>query len=245
MIINNPTTAQIPQLKNLWQQAFGDTDAFIDGFFNNAFFPDRCRCITLDDRVVAALYWFDCQNLAYLYAVATEKAHRGKGLCRKLMEDTRKHLTEKGYAGAVLVPAEEGLWQYYGSMGYRPFGHLRSFTAQAGAPILLKEIDAAAYCKSRKASLPDNALQEENAIGYYGTWGKFYQGNDCLFAAAADGDTLYVQEFLGNAEKAPGIVAALGCREGIFRAVGGREHCGMYLLFENCAPPAYLGFPLD
>ena len=246
MNINAPTPAQIPQLKALWQQAFGDTDEFIDGFFRTGFSPERCRCITLEGQIVAALYWFDTEeNFAYLYAVATEESHRGKGLCRNLMESTHKHLTEMGYAGAVLVPAEPGLWGYYGKLGYTPFGSSCTFSADSGNATVLEEISLPQYAKLRQTYLPANALTESAAMAYYSTWGKFYRNQDCLFAAAVHNDTLYIQEYFGNPDAAPGIVAALGCTQGNFRTPGGDDPCGMYLLLKAATPPAYLGFPLD
>ena len=60
MTIDRPTQMQIPQLRRLWQAAFGDTDAFLDIFFHRAYDARRSRCVTRDGRVVAALYWFDC-----------------------------------------------------------------------------------------------------------------------------------------------------------------------------------------
>ncbi len=249
MNINAPTTQLYPGLKSLWQQAFGDPMPFIDGFFETGFSPDRCRCLTEGGQVAAALYWFDAEfcgeKFAYIYAVATEKTHRGQGLCRQLMENTHAHLQRNGYSGAVLVPAEDGLWDYYNTMGYRKFGGVRKFTANAGgqsAP--LEEITATQYSQSREAYLTA-PLNEANAIAFYGTWGKFYRGPDFLLAAARDERLLYVQEFLGNPEKAPAAVAALGCDRGQFRTVGNSEPCGMYLLFKNISAPAYLGFPLD
>ena len=96
MIINQPQSSHIPALRQLWKQAFGDPDAFLDGFFETGFSPDRCRCIMLDQQILAALYWFDCtwngKKIAYLYAVATDLQYRGNGLCRALMENTHLHL---------------------------------------------------------------------------------------------------------------------------------------------------------
>ena len=91
MTVTTPDCRHIPELRSLWKTAFGDEDAFLDAFFSTAYSPDRCRCIIEDDGIQAALYWFDAScaghKFAYLYAVATDPAHRGKGLCRKLMED--------------------------------------------------------------------------------------------------------------------------------------------------------------
>jgi len=96
MKIDYPLESQIGGLRLLWKEAFGDTDALLDVFWSTAFAADRCRCITIDDEVAAALYWFDCRfddrPIAYIYAVATAKAQRKQGLCRKLMEDTRNLL---------------------------------------------------------------------------------------------------------------------------------------------------------
>jgi predicted acetyltransferase len=108
MRIDAPTTAQIPALRALWKEAFADEDVFLDIFFSASFSPERCRCLTVQDQLAAALYWMDCSageaKLAYIYAVATAKAYRGRGLCRALLEDTHAVLKRMGYAGAILVP---------------------------------------------------------------------------------------------------------------------------------------------
>ena len=117
MTIDSPKIDQLPQLRALWKEAFGDTDAYLDSFFTLGFSPERCRCMTEDGQVSAALYWFDCScqgaRLAYLYAVATAENRRGVGLCRLLMDNTHAHLKKAGYAGAILVPASASLRQMY------------------------------------------------------------------------------------------------------------------------------------
>ena len=66
----------IADLRTLWQEAFGDTEEFIDGYFCTAFSPARCRCMVINKKVAAALYWMDVtykgQRFAYLYALAVE-----------------------------------------------------------------------------------------------------------------------------------------------------------------------------
>ena len=73
MTIETPKQSYIPALKTLWQEAFGDSDAFWDMFEKTAFHSDRCRCVTENGDVVAALYWFNCsyhsKQIAYLYAL--------------------------------------------------------------------------------------------------------------------------------------------------------------------------------
>ena len=100
-------------LKDLWKLAFGDSDEVIEAFFRTAFAPERCRYLEIGGQTATALYWFDTQwtgqKFAYLYAVATHPDFRGQGLCRRLMEETHAILTEQGYDGALLMPAEAGL----------------------------------------------------------------------------------------------------------------------------------------
>ena len=103
MKIDFPTPSQNDQMVALWQEAFGDSLEFIEGFFCTGYSPARCRCMTIDGTVVAGLYWLDAEmdglRYAYLYAVAVSKSHRGQGLGRILMEDTRKHLATEPPSG--------------------------------------------------------------------------------------------------------------------------------------------------
>ena len=94
MIADYPALHQIPQLRILWKEAFGDSDVFLDAFFEYGFSPRRCRCMTEAGEVVTALHWFeasyDGQRFAYLYAVATAAACRGRGLFSALLADTKR-----------------------------------------------------------------------------------------------------------------------------------------------------------
>ena len=55
MTIDAPLRSQIPQLRTLWREAFGDSEEFIDGFCETALSADRCRCVTEGEQVVAAV----------------------------------------------------------------------------------------------------------------------------------------------------------------------------------------------
>ena len=92
--IGEPLPSQQKELRLLWKEAFGDDDTFLDTFEATAFSSSRCRCATINSRVVAALYWFDCsmneKKIAYIYAVATSIKFRGQGICHALIEDTHQ-----------------------------------------------------------------------------------------------------------------------------------------------------------
>ena len=244
-------TIDTEELKRLWQQAFGDPAEFVDAFFRTGFSVDRFRCIQKDGQMAAALYWFDCEcrgeKLAYLYGVATEKSFQGQGLCHALMEDTHTYLAEKGYAGAVLVPGNAGLFRLYAGMGYQPFGGIREFSCFAAeTPCALRPIDKEEYADLRRKYLPEGGVvQEGDTLSFLQTQVKFFAGEDFVLAATAEENRLFAPELLGNAAAAPQILNALGGSEGRFRTPGIEKPFAMYRLFTQTEPPAYFGLALD
>lgn len=252
MTIDKPGVGSLPGLRRLWQQAFGDSAEFIDGFFRTGFSRERCRCAETEGQVAAALYWFDClwqdRKIAYIYAVATEKDFRGKGVCRALMEDTHRHLQALGYAGAVLVPSEEGLFALYGGFGYRSFCPMKTLDITPGEEkASVRVIRAEEYAKLRAERLPRGGIvQEGDTLSFLASYAGFYVAETGLFCAAREGDTLYFQEYLGDPEALPGIVAALDGKRAKVRLPGGDKPFAMYRSFtEDGQLPSYLGIALD
>ena len=252
MVTDFPQMHHIPQLRQLWKTAFGDTDAFLDSFFETGFSSERCRCITDGEQVAAMLYWFDCeyrgQKLAYLYAVATHPEYRNRGLCHRLMENTHALLAEKGYAGALLVPQEEGLRTFYGKMGYQNTGNAGEFTAVPGEnPASLERIDAQKYATLRRQYLPQGGvIQEGESLAFLERTYELYAGEDFLLTAFREDDFLWAAELLGNRAAAPGILKALGCVRGKFRTQGDAMPFAMFLpLAEGAKAPDYFGLAFD
>ncbi len=251
MIINAPRTEQLPALRSLWQQAFGDTDTFLDAFFSTAYAPDHCRAITAGTQVHAALYWLDCtcgtRRYAYLYAIATDAALRGRGLCHRLMDDTHRHLRAQGYAGALLVPATPTLFALYRSMGYTAELPCHTFTCDAApSPISLYRIHAAEYTRRRAALLPDTALAwSRQSMAFLEATHTLYAGDSFLAAVRREGDTLVGAELLGDLAAAPQLVRALSCRTGRFRTVGTDTPLALYHPFSPTPAPTHLGFAFD
>lgn len=249
MRIDHPLPTQIPALRRLWQEAFGDTDAFLDGFFDRVFSPDRCRCIFAGKDAAAALYWLDCDynggKLAYLYAVATAEASRNQGLCRALMEDTHALLQARGYAGAVLVPGEEGLFAMYEKMGYQVMSCMDTLAVSSSAPVALKAVTPEEYAAARKNFLPaGGVVQEKENLALLTLCAGLYAGDGFLLAARKEGDTVIGLELLGDHTKAAGISAALGASKGQFR-IPGEKPFAMYHPLSDAPKPAYFGLAFD
>lgn len=248
MNIDYPLQEHLDGLRRLWQEAFGDSDDFLDEFFARGFAPDRCRCVTLDGEVVAALYWFDCRldgrPLAYLYAVATAKNHRGKGLCRSLVENTNAHLKELGYSGILLVPAE-GLEALYEKAGYVPCTRIREFSCSAAAEKAdLRELDAGEFAQLRREYLPSDGVEQPD-MEFFHVLARFYAGADFLVAVSREENAFFAPELLGNADAAPEILAALGANSGTFRTPGEEKPFAMYHPLTGAAMPGYFGLAFD
>lgn len=249
MIINAPRQEDIPALQQLWQEAFGDSMEFIEDFFATGFSGERCLCLHRDGRPVAALYWFDCalegKKLAYLYAIATEKAYRGRGLCRQLMEATHERLKALGYAAAVLVPAGEKLFSMYAAMGYRGFCPMQSRQIEAKMPpVPVKSLTARQYFGLRRQYLPEKGILQDSAAGYLATFAEFYEAEGAILCASREEAVLYVQEFLGDEGLLPGVITALGAQKARLRLPGGESYA-MYLSLSGEFPEdAYLGLSL-
>ena len=243
MRIDYPAEDQLPRLRALWQEAFADEERYIDAFFDTAFSWDRCLCAGDDGQPAAALYWMGCRHegrpLAYRYAVATFRAFRGRGVCRALMSAAAERLKNLGYEGLLLVPGDSNLGRMYEKMGFRFCSSVREFTCRRGAaPATVRKLDMAEYAELRRAYLPEGGvLQEGDSLRFLSAIAGLYAGEDFLYAENL--------ELLGNADSAPGILAALKQEKGTFRTPGDDRPFAMYRPLENAPAPKYFGLAFD
>lgn len=113
-------------LKDLWRRVFCDSQTAIDGFFDTAWAVSAAYVAEEDGRLAAMTFALPvdlCRGetavpAAYLYAVATDPAFRGRGLCRGLLNYCEKRLAKTGAAALLLVPAEEELVEMYRKFGF-------------------------------------------------------------------------------------------------------------------------------
>ena len=253
MNIKHPAAGDYSGLLSLWKEAFGDTDEYIKIFFETAFSKNRCRCVTDNGRVVAALYWFDCSHLgkktAYIYAVATASSHRGKGICNTLMKDTHTLLEGLGYTGAILVPGSKSLFDFYEKMGYKICSYIKEFDCEsAKTGTLLSQLSKEEYAIKRREFLPENSVIQENEnLEFLSAQALFYKGEDFILAMRHEKDKLFGIELLGNINAAPGILNSLAVSKGTFRTPGNNKPFAMYLPIgkTHLPAPSYFGFAFD
>lgn len=252
MNCKHPDSRETQQLLKLWKTVFGEYDGFWELFLDTGYQSDHCCCMVENGQVTAGLYWFDCScgndKIAYVYAVVTDPAHRGKGLCRKLMADVHALLLDRGYASVMLVPADEGLREMYRKMGYEDCTSVSTISCAAGEiSAEIRNTDVEEYAALRREFLPEGSvLQEGIQLLFLAAQAQLFAGRDFLLAAWLEEETLYGMELLGNSDAAPGILRALGCKTGKFQIPGqDRPYAMLHKLKEDAAIPRYFGLAFE
>ena len=250
MRIDHPATAEIPGLRQLWQEAFGDTDAFLDGFFGFGFSPERCLYVR-DGDIAAAVYWFlcSCENrkMAYLYGLATKKSHRGRGFARELLERAAEILKDQGVSGILLVPGEPALFGMYRKLGFADTLYVDEFSVEAvGRPVPVRQISGEEYARLRREALPaGSVVQEGENLAFLASFARLYAGDGWLLAGTLEDAGFAGMEFLGQRAAAPGILAALGAKTGTFRRPGQGRPFAQYRSLDGTPAPWYFGLAFD
>ena len=256
MTIRHPSDADIPALKRLWKQAFRDTDRLINNFFAIAYEPERCLCGYEADKPVAMLYWLDHSwrehKLAYVYAVATDRAYRGQGICTRLLDQAAACLKKRGYYGIMLVPEDPELAGFYEKRGYQVATRLCHYTIPAvGEPDPeLRRISWEDYAFYRSQLLPaESVLPGERVYRFLDTYQGFYRCSAGIFCGAVEvseeGRILHVQEFLGEPKGMFTAITGLGCCKANVRLPGGAPFGMFYGLTRAKERPEYFGLPMD
>lgn len=115
-----PATAE--PILPLWQEAFGDSEETVLSIVR-AIAPHSRLFLAKDGNVPVSMLFAVTEQVAglpvsYIYAVATKKSHRGRGLASKLLAFAEEHLKSEGISACLLSPAEDSLISYYARLGY-------------------------------------------------------------------------------------------------------------------------------
>ena len=114
--------------KELWAEAFGDEEEFIDRFIIRYYSRRRAVTATVDGQLAAMLHLvpFDTclGRTTYIYGVATARAFRRRGLAAGLLHEAMQRIRERDDDAAFLIPTpgEEWLREFYAGFGFE--GHV-------------------------------------------------------------------------------------------------------------------------
>lgn len=120
--------ADVAELKALWSQAFGDSQAYIDDYFANIFQADHTLVLQIEGIIVSMLtripVSLHIRGISYpgkmFYAIATKGDYQGQGLASALIKYANQLETEAGQDFSVIVPAGPDLFPFYERQGYSP-----------------------------------------------------------------------------------------------------------------------------
>lgn len=109
--------------KALWQEAFGDDDAFVDRFLIRYFDRRNMLAVQEEGRLSAMLHLLPFRSelgrTGYVYGVATAADRRRRGLATRLLHEAVDRARAEGYDALILIPADEDLRRFYARFGFR------------------------------------------------------------------------------------------------------------------------------
>lgn len=141
--------SDLPELIELWQEAFGDDKEWIESFIDAFYIPNNTLLDVQNNEISAALYLIDGDMLIggkrhaayYLYAACTKIKFRGKGIMTRLLEFAANEARQRGRNFICLKPGEKSLFDFYESRGYlKAFGKRRLTVVRKNAPSRKTEI---------------------------------------------------------------------------------------------------------
>lgn len=197
-----PNCKDKEKLIDLWVKVFGDEREFAELIF----LSENTSCDIFadfdDENLCSALYLLDC-NLSfenrnytgkYLYAAATAPDYRGRGIMASLINEAVDFCKRNGVDFISLVPADDGLYNYYRKFGFEEAMHRK--TIYTSADLFsddAKEIEAYEYFRERDRRLDNcfsfNDKSQNYAVSVLSCSGmKFYANkNGLLFIRDSDG----------------------------------------------------------
>lgn len=255
--------ADIPQLKTLWKQGFGDSDEEIDRFFTTVWPNAGGFCAEENGAVISMVFSLpvalaladETKKAVYLYAVTTQEKYRRQGVCKKLLSYAEKELKKKNVACMLLVPEDDHLAAYYESLGFTQTPSVQLMDMQEQKPVgSALEISAQAYAGLRETILFDmpHVQYDKVLLSYEAGHYKFYQlqianSFGCAAVCAKDGGCV-VDELLPDAAFLPALATVISTDRWYVKCPGQTHVFAMMKWLEEEDPvysSAYLAFSFD
>lgn len=132
----------LPALKALWAEAFGDGEDYIDSFHRNLLASGGCVTARAGGEVVSAMYVIGGVRLypfrrevipcGYTYALATRPDYRGRGIGTAVY-NAAAALAMREADAACVIPQGPDLFPFYEKTGARRLGGVREATLSPAA----------------------------------------------------------------------------------------------------------------
>ena len=115
-----------PKAKALWKQAFGDSKAFIDWYFDNKILPGNSLGMFESGELICVVHTIPYtirvqqrpMQSAFIAGAATLKSRQGQGLMKKLLYETLTLLRSRGIHLTHLYPFKHAFYEKFGWAAY-------------------------------------------------------------------------------------------------------------------------------
>lgn len=115
----------IPAAKSLWKQAFGDSDAFINMYFDDKVLPGNSLGL-FDDGLISVVHMLPYKirvqgrslQSAFIAGAATDKDRRGEGHMRTMLLESLKLMRSRGILMTHLYPFKHSFYENFGWATY-------------------------------------------------------------------------------------------------------------------------------
>ena len=205
MKIRYAEQTDIPELKNLWKVCFGDSDKYIDNFFDCLFAVKNTIIAEIKKRVAGVVYMIPAKlketNFMYGYAIGVLPEFRGQSICKKML-DFIKEIADKEKFIFGLHPANEKLEQFYQKIGLKPMYSLKEVTLDASfndAECEFSDVSCEEVVNMRKNTFSELVEWDKSVIHFIITNGGCVkkitlQHKDAYFFVRKEADNIVVYE---------------------------------------------------
>lgn len=127
-------SGEIARQKEIWKRCFGDTDAFINFYYENRYKAEDTVVLLERGKISAMLTRIPIRvvdaegqsfDAAMFYAIATHPDDQHRGLASQIINFSNQFLGQVHKEFSVLVPAEKDLFDFYYKLGYQEGFYIR------------------------------------------------------------------------------------------------------------------------
>lgn len=121
-------SGEVVRQKEIWKRCFGDSDSFIDFYYENRYKAEDTVVLINRGQISAMLTLIPIRvvtpggqshDAAMLYAIATHPDDQHRGFASQIINFSNQFLGQPYKKLSVLVPAEEPLFDFYRKLGYQ------------------------------------------------------------------------------------------------------------------------------
>lgn len=216
MQIGYPKKEDRERIRFLWKYCFGDSDTFLDYFFEKYYKEENTPCIIEDGKIVSDLMIFPHSIMnngkeikaAYIAGVVTDPIYRGSGKITALISYLEERLRNEGYDAYFLIPFNFSFYRKYGlecaSYLFEYSGDILSIPKffvsykEGGDKKAIYE----SFCKDKPLYLVRDKVCEEDFLSDVKNEGGFeFVCEDAYMYYYLQNDTFYAQEMVASSKE--------------------------------------------